>query len=342
MTPIRLRPSHAGMWVKCPASAQAVARYPEIDDSGDVREDGIKAHALAHALFNGLPFNEPVTDEMRGYITEYVDYLRGLGGTVVTEQRVEVPGIGGGILDAESDDGDCVTVVDLKYGFNPVSAEENWQLACYAKPRGDNRRFRFVIYQPRLGGPPSIWEPTVGELRAMWDTLDRRAYEARLPQPPAHTGPHCAKCPGRHECSALKNVVSEVLSLVETVEFDPHTPADAGRELSILRQAQTLLTARITGIESAVQHMISTGVDVPGWRMESGRGTVRWTVDVDKVRLLGQLSGLNLLKPAEPITPKQAIKAGVPEEVVNNVSEHIPGKTTLTPVKGIGKWLNKS
>ena len=66
---------------------------------------------------------------MAGYVQEYVDYIKSIGGYQEYEQEVSyddwVPG-GFGTADAIVTKDDTLFVIDLKYGKGvPVHAEEN-------------------------------------------------------------------------------------------------------------------------------------------------------------------------------------------------------------------------
>lgn len=82
-----------------------------------------------------------VDRDMVNYVTQYVDYVKGQvkGGTLLVEQRVHfgnfigVPGaFGTSDTVILSEDGTELIIVDLKYGFQEVSAERNSQMQLYA------------------------------------------------------------------------------------------------------------------------------------------------------------------------------------------------------------------
>jgi hypothetical protein len=98
--------------------------------------------------------------------------------------------------------------------------------------------------------------------------------------------------------------------------------ADAlGLEKRILDHAALLIEGRLTGINAQIEAMIKGGGTVPGWALEAGQGRQRWNVPTADVIALGDMLGINLRKPEEPITPKQAQKAGIDGSVISAYSE---------------------
>ena len=107
------------------------------------------ANGFAEARWSSDPLPEgaielsqwKVDTEMVKAITEYVDFVttKVKGGRLFVEQRVDFgDGIGypGAFGTSDviilSEDGEELTVIDLKYGYQEVSAEENPQMLLYA------------------------------------------------------------------------------------------------------------------------------------------------------------------------------------------------------------------
>ena len=104
-----------------------------------------------------------------------------------------------------------------------------------------------------------------------------------------------------------------------------------------MRAAADLLASRISGLENEVLAKIKGGVAFPDWRAERGNGRERWAKPIDEVLALGQMMGIDVSKPGA-ITPKQAIKKGLAEEVVRAYSETPAGEIKLVEV---GKEMAK-
>jgi len=121
-----------------------------------------------------------VDDEMVAGVTTYVENILKIadGALVFVEQRVPLDQITGeeggeGTADAVIFLDDEIVVNDLKYGRDPVSAEDNKQLLAYASgavekfdiTHGPFKRVRLVIHQPRVSVKPSEWDCSIEYLQ---------------------------------------------------------------------------------------------------------------------------------------------------------------------------------
>lgn len=89
-----------------------------------------------------LDDDKEVTEQMAEEVQMYVDYIRDLrdsipGAYLMIEQRVPIDHLTGedgaeGTADAVIVCPDELIIVDLKFGYDPVSAEDNPQLQMYA------------------------------------------------------------------------------------------------------------------------------------------------------------------------------------------------------------------
>ena len=168
-----LSASSSHRWLSCTPSARLEQKLA--DNSGEAAAEGSAAHALAeHKLRKALklrskrPVSQYDSDEMEAYTDSYVDFvleiIMGLkqtcsDPTILIEQRLDfsrfVPdGFG---------TGDCVVIgdgtlhiVDFKFGWTLVLAEENPQMKLYALAAlelfdgiYDISEVSMSIYQPR-------------------------------------------------------------------------------------------------------------------------------------------------------------------------------------------------
>jgi hypothetical protein len=98
-----------------------------------------------------------------------------------------------------------------------------------------------------------------------------------------------------------------------------------------MQRAMTMLEARVTGLQQQLLDLCRSGVNVPHYAIERAQGRQRWIKPLPEVIALGQMYGLKLDKPAA-ITPKQAVKLGVPEGVVAMMSDEPLGEWRLVEV----------
>ena len=75
---------------------------------------------------------------------------------------------------------------------------------------------------------------------------------------------------------------------------------------------------------------IKQGAAIPGWMAQQGQGREKWAMPLPEVIALGQMMGVDISKPGA-VTPKQAIKAGLPAELVKQYSETPFGEIKLVP-----------
>lgn len=207
MSAFTLRPSAAGMWMRCAGYATMHARYPERPGDNEVREEGTAGHWAAFEIGNGravpvgtiAPNGVELTDDILDGVHEYLDVLRSWGAPVYLEHSVQIPSIHptecGGQVDAWAWDATkrVLYVGDLKLGYRQVEAFDNWQLLCYV--RGvidylqsvhgkftDHFEVVMVIVQPRGYGYPTVktWRTTTDKLvtrmTKLRDAADRAVF----------------------------------------------------------------------------------------------------------------------------------------------------------------------
>lgn len=355
-----LRPSAAHTWVVCHGYAQMRSHYPEAPDEADndVREDGTACHWLASEVWNGrhpkigsLSPNQRVIDEdMYDAVDMYLDVLRSwievdrhdvhCENTIPTSILFpDIPGAPDGTPDAWKIDVPkrTIRVGDLKYGFRFVEAWENWQLVVYGAtlcmmqiPPGQDEYWHveLTIVQPRSyhrDGPVRTWRVRASDLRAYVNILQSAAAQSIKPNAPCTPNPGCVDCPARHACMALQNSAASAIEQSYAGIPLELTPAAIGDELRRLKDAFKRMEARITGLEMQAENVLRGGKVVPGWALRPSYARETWREGTEQqVIALGMYyGGVNLARPARPITPNQARKAGLPADVVD-VFAHKP------------------
>jgi hypothetical protein len=300
------------------------------------------------AASNGTPFDEEMFEAATVYAEDVSTEMARRGAhNPHVEERIHAPAI------HELSEGtpDCwlwdekrfeLLVWDFKYGHGSVEVFENWQLINYvagilhqldlpAPGLADQAiTVSMRVAQPRAfhrDGPIREWGAFASDLRGHFNILAVNAEKALSADPGFNPGPHCRYCPGRHACpAALQGGVQLFEAATAAVPIDL-TPAALGLQLALIRRAQAQLKCLDAGYSERVQLLIRAGTDVPGWAAETKRGRERWNIpDADAIRL-GSLFGLDLAKPANVVTPKQAVALGVDEAVISAYCE--------TPTAGV-------
>ena len=364
----KLPPSSASRRVACAGSRALEELYPEDEESPHARE-GHAAHWLAAKVLHwklethgqGIfpsfnmpshdPDGEPIDKEMiegaKLYAKHILDTFQGTAGTIHIEERVDISTIHPdcwGTPDAWMITGDRrqLHIWDYKYGHKFVEVFENWQLIEYTagimqhmEVNGIEDQYltvHFHIVQPRSydrDGPIRVWRILGSDLRPYFNVLRHKEIEAMEPQAVCKPSPECTYCTGRHACAVLQRSSMDAADMALMNVPLELSPAATGQELRMLRYAANLLDARVTGLEEQALAMIKRGDRVPFFKVEQTMGRERWAKDASEVIMLGELMGVCLKKPSEAITPKQAIDAGMPAEVIKAYTERKPGALKL-------------
>ena len=233
-------------------------------------------------------------------------------------------------------------VSDYKFGHRYVDVFENWQLVCYACLIIDGVlrlnglqdqavKCVFDIVQPRNftpEGPVRTWSCMASDLRPLRNRIKAAIAASEKDDAPCVVGYECRDCSARAHCGTLQRAAMSAIE--ESTKITPLVlkPEALGLELRMLERAGMLIKARAAGLREVAMETITSGVMVPGFRTETGLGRQRWKVPMPQVVALEAVIGKKLTEP-KAVTPKQAIKLGVPEEVVAMFSETPNGETRL-------------
>lgn len=341
-----LAPSAAHRWMRCPGS---VPMSKGIGDRGSsYAAEGTWAHKLAEVRLEG---RESLTEDetadlvgltgetydtaaMADHVGYYVDYVRGLGGDLFTEQRLSLTAITGeegaaGTADAVILRGSELVIADLKYGQGvKVEAVENPQLTIYAgaalgtfAPMMEEElaQIRLIIIQPRLDHV-SEWVLTPAELEDRLAVISKAAAEARREMATDdmdqwHFCPglsQCRFCPARGRCRELARFALTAAGLPELKGTVPKLDTCMiGEALGKL----DLIQSWVDGMREAAEEELLKGRKIPGWKLVAGRaGPRKWGDKAAADRVLSEKGVPDSLRfVRELISPTQAeklVKAG--------------------------------
>lgn len=351
----------------CAASVALRQIYPEPDDTDEARE-GTAAHHYVTELLqgrdvpagaaapNGVPIDAEMVDCAQGLLVDVRDtyYAQvALGGDpkMYVETRVHMP-----IVHPDNWGTPDVLIIDrprkklfvwdYKYGHRFVDAVGNLQLIDYAIgalqthgiPDADwpHWTVQINIAQPRnyhRFGPIREWQTDGRTLLDVYVPLLRDAANAAMaPDPVYRTGEHCRDCSARHACPALQQagaIAMDVSLRSAPVDLPPHA---LGLELRQIDDAIARLKARQTGLEEQAIGLIRSGTSVPFFTAQHSVGRERWTVPAAEAFALGEMYGVDLRKPPEPITPNQARANGIDAAVIDAYAERPRGALRLERV----------
>lgn len=355
-----IRPSAAGRWVHCPGSASMEAAHPSLDSSHS--SEGHACHNIAAmALRTGLyltegclsPCGTIATQEMLDAAELYVQdiiFTQDMTRleTLNIEQPVTITPVNPlcfGTPDCWMyDPVRCILYIwDLKYGYGIVEAFQNWQLITYVagiiheyKLPENTMQVCMRIVQPRANhpeGPIREWRVSATELRPYINKLFNSAAKALNPGQgnTLHSGQHCRYCSGRHACPALRETAYYGVDISGRLEIENITSEALCREYRLLQAAADRIAYRLTGVEAQMIARTKSGDTATGHRLESALGRLSWDRPPAEVISMGDLIELDLRKAVEPITPAQAIKAGLNKDVAAVFSSRKPTAPKLVP-----------
>lgn len=350
-----LAPSSATRWEACAGSVMLSAMYPDEETeetlAGDASHWGgfqlLDGHIIAAGQVapNGVVLTDEMIEGAELYVAAVDARLQACGLPRValhTEERISIPSIHSqnwGTPDAWFYAPRMATldVFDYKYGHRFVDEFENWQLIDYTcgildqlgiDGLGDQTLIvNLHIVQPRCyqaAGQVRTWSIRASALRPYFNKLRNAAEAAMLPNATCTPNPECLDCKARHACKALQRDGYRSAQ-ISTDSIPVEMPGDAlGLELHFLRNAAVRLKGRITGLEQQVESRLRAGERIPYSAMVSVQSREKWSKPITEVLALGELFAIDISK-NDAITPKQAIAAGIPADVVRMYSAQSSG-----------------
>ena len=343
----RFAPSSMARIVSCPGSLKLCEQYPQAPS--DAADEGTLSHEVIAAVYLGKPIPAGATEEMRDGAELWMETVGVHSGlrSIHVEEFVDCSVIyrdcwGTPDLWAYDHNSHVLYVYDYKYGHSFVAAYQNWQLIAYAMGILDNpllgpvEQIVCTIVQPRNYHSEGMVRSYVIAINSKNRYLDHLKEACRLADQGGSmciTGASCRHCPARHVCQALQSSNYDIAQYIgQALPFEL-TDQALGYELTRFNAAQDVLKARTSGLELEVVSRINRGASIPGWSMKQAQGRQKWTMPVAEVITLGVLMGIDVSKPGA-ITPKQAIKAGLPKELVADYSESHVGAVELVADNG--------
>ncbi len=362
-----LRPSNNGRMRRCPGSVVMQQRHPEPADAPAAME-GTAAHWVVEAYLRNsvmvelgvqAPNGIGVTREMQEaalMVARTIEQALGPNwhSMLVIERPVQVRRVHrehcAGTPDyyawARLPDGRLMLFVfDFKFGHGVVEVFENDQLVSYSvgiiEEAGADEMDTVVamcVIQPRAyhtDGTVRWWKVMSHALRAQVNQLAYAAEEALGPNPRTIPDPvACENCTARAFCEANQRAGYMAADRAQAATSIDMSPLAMGLELKILARARAQIDNRVKGLEAEVEATLRAGKPVPYWSMKPVVGKLKWTCTPAEALAVGAMVGSDIEKKPEPLTPRQAIDAGVPETIVNLYAKRDSGGVKLAPDDG--------
>ncbi len=302
--------SNSHRWRHCGKSVEPV-NIPAQQDTSDT-DEGVAFHWLMEQVLTGdahgpedylgemAPNGIDITVEMVRHAN--VDYLLNFKrfdkDNFGVEKKAHIFGIRGRV-DFYSTHPTTLTVVDFKYGYRPVTVEDNWQLLLAAISIWDEQsRIQMAIYSPRAT-PKQPWHWWIigpDELREYRDIIHQRVVELEMGDRREIAGAHCKYCRHAVTCAGLGQRIEDLMNTTDLKE---------------LHDLQKLIKTRVAAIEADHFARLQMGQQIEGWTYDFSLGNRTLVLD-DVGTLEARLAeaGVMLYEPKMK-TPAQLEKEGM-------------------------------
>lgn len=300
--------------------------------STEVTDEGNAAHWVAEQAHNGVdptsligqtaPNGVFITDEMVDYLSDYIEFV------TANKCDVEVDtshnGNGWeirGRADCIICNDDCLTVADLKYGWRIVEPVENWTLLSHAIGYCQSHQLvpydvEFVIYQPRAYHPQGYVRKWRIRYTQLLDYYKQLCFTLENPSPTVVSGAQCYKCKSLSQCPAAQIALMNAIDIAQKAFDSEIDNATLAWMLNNIKRAQEILKQSYEAYQDLALHRLQEGKAIKGYTIQPSLGNTAWDSNVT-VEFIKAMCGVDV-SVSKLMTPAQAKKAGVPEELIKN------------------------
>jgi hypothetical protein len=332
-----------GTMVKCHGSYQARQKWPDIDLENDAAEYGTAAHWYAEQLGkveigdkapNGVLIDQDIALYTKPYI-ERIKQLTSISEYCGVETKVNLPMLLEGMfgtVDLWAYDIGTKTlhVEDLKFGFNVVEADDNFQLAAYAigllEALGFNGHteqdvtVEMTIHQPRAWHPMGTvrtWRVKATDLRATRNIIINTINAVLSGRPLMFkSGNHCKYCNGKLYCPAAISAGYNAVDVITTGSLLDDQPIETLESMFVtLTNARRALENLYSAVELTLQSEVEKGAYVNRVGIVKGQSRRKWSRDDKEIITLGKLFGFELTE-EKVLSPAKAEQLGIDPEVI--------------------------
>jgi hypothetical protein len=335
-------------FVACNGSL-GMPKHQDFQPDDTVRNEGIAAHWLIEQVFKrragkdeligkAAPNGVFITSDVVEHVTPYLDMLSGRGEVeVVTSygdgQQYQV----NGRADHLEHNLGTLLIDDFKYGWSPIEPQMNWTMLShafgwlFANPNNDVHTVVLRIYQPRPHHPAGKYREAPYSIESIWSFWPTLEAMLKAPSNVLATGKHCYKCPALATCPAAQKAGMNAIEISEMAYVADMDDNSLAFLLQQTERAIKVLTNNNKAYSEMALHRIKAGRVIPSYIAEKDLTNKNWKkgIDVETARLL---TGKNLGKKQEMITPAQAVKAGVPQDVIDLLCERREKGFSLTQI----------
>jgi len=317
--------------------------------AGEYLQHLLEEKPVGQIASNGVYFD----DDMRFYTTPiYHNIKHRAAGPVICEGKIKWQTRSGiwiqGSYDASFvDKRGYLCIDDLKYGWNIVEVQENWQLIAYAIGEVIRRgqaftHISFTIHQPRAhheDGDTREWVITYDQLLGYKEKIEKRMEEIVAGQRGFQTSNQCKYCKGAAEaCPAFSRLFYRALEVSREFVQDSLTDEEVARQLDHISRASEVLKIKKDSLFELGTSRIKAGRIIPGYIHTSTYSNRQWKPDIGP-EAIKAMTGINVVE-TKFMSPAKAEKMGVSKELVKGLSVSVMTGTKLEK-KDSSKVLDK-
>jgi len=299
--PLKLSPSSAHIWLKCPACVAESAPVPRMPP-GKAADMGTANHEVAAKCllnkcdaesYGGEVIEVPETGRtfkftrsMAANVQTYLDVCREAAqdAIVLVEEKLAGELVNGTVDFAAARPLDHVSVKDYKNGVNPVETKDNPQMLLYLAElmrRYDAETGDIEIVQPRskYGYVPGAIMYTREQVEAFIETAKAAAAKTKTEPTTYVPGDHCGYCPAKTVCRGLRASNKELAAQVAPAMADafPVVTTLSGTQIAAVFKFNEQFKQFFKGV---YDFALNGGVEVPGYKRVIGKKHRAWKDEV--------------------------------------------------------------
>jgi hypothetical protein len=287
----------------------------------------------------GLPVTAEMVEMVRPMVEWVLDYQVMNGARIFSEEQIEIgehlgldAGVCWGTADVMALSENELMIADLKTGYVSVDPDcdqiKLYALGAWHKTGCLYDNIRLVVLQPPDESPVKEKVFTRPDLVAWTKEFADVVEAASDPEAALVPGDdQCRFCPAAGACPALQE---ETLRLAK-FEAIGNPLALSLEQMAVILEKADMIQKAIEAIRGHVLKLLSSGQDVPGWKLVRGKKNRAWKnpdAVLDDLLLANATVPLDKLAPRKLVSPAQAEKI-LTKDLVANLCFTPEGDATL-------------
>lgn len=178
-----------------------------------------------------------------------------------------------------------------------------------------------TVVQPRCftAQPVRRWQFLASDIRGHINRLRGYAEKACDPASKCRSGEYCHGCEARFNCdTAIEGGLIQYEACM-VPNINEMSDAEVARRYRVIDRAYNHLNTLRKAYTQRVESIAAAGRILPTLTVEPTEGPLDWDKPAEEVVSMGALFGVDLEKKGT-LTPTQAMKAGLPEDVVKEMA----------------------